>query len=229
MQHPTFYAEGSPNQCITHGQTAGFNATSLMHPPSTSMAENSKRWLAAPVLEMACMSFGGSDAWVVRNSGECVELLMSAKGRAPGEWELGLMKSSHERGLGDRQFMIYSNCGRNLLCADLMPVAESDGSLFTFAILFEGFIKITERSSGMLDAFRCSIQVMMSCQMEKRSLDRHLQKEDVNAVCAGCRRLKTRTHGWLHWDDHFFITQGRAPSHIICESCAAKIDGPSLN
>lgn len=197
--------------------------------PARSTTGNETQRLLVPVLRMVCSVFGGSEAWIVRkHEGRC-EVLISANGGVPGDWELGQVACSHHFSADDKHFLISYKGESALLCADTLPVAEQNGSFFTLAILFEGPFRLSERDSGILEAFRSSLHFMLSHQLSaKGNIDR-IPSEYVEATCACCRRLKPQGGGgWLHWDDYRLLTTGKATSHAICESCAVDIYGEEV-
>lgn len=154
---------------------------------------------------------------------------MSANGKAPGDWELGQMASSQHFFEDEKRVMISCKGNHTIVCAGMLPLAELDGSFFTLAVHLEGSFRLTERTSGMLDAFRCSIQVMLSHQLSVMELMDRMPGREVEATCVCCRRLKSRgVNGWQHWDDYRFSTTGQATSHSICESCAIELYGEEV-
>lgn len=197
--------------------------------PARSNTRTEAQRLLVPVLRMVCSVFGGSEAWIMRkHEGHC-EVLISANGGVPGDWELGQVACSHHFSADDKHFLISSKGESALLCADTLPVAEQNGSFFTLAILFEGPFRLSERDSGMLEAFRRSLHFMLSHQLSAKGAIDRMPSENVEATCACCRRIKPQgLNGWLHWDDDRLLTTGKATSHAICDSCAVDIYGEEV-
>jgi hypothetical protein len=180
--------------------------------------------MATSVLEAAYTVLGGIRAWIMRIEDGTCEIVTSAFSLPPGDWELGQMASCRYFFEGVEQTTISCRGEQTLLSAGL-TFAEEGGLFFVLGVLFEGTFRLTDRVSGILEGFRWSLQVMISSQVELRALADQLHATDVETACACCRRMKTRSHGWLHWDDHRFLSRGQATSHSLCESCAVAIYG----
>jgi len=182
-------------------------------------------WLELHVLQTACGLLGGKNAWVMRYSNDSCQMvnLLGSYMEIGASLSALLLHAAQNLDQGPVRMMRWND--DTLMCASLSVQSESDGCTYMLCMLFTGQIMLNERSAGIVDGLRCCMHGLISQQLSKQRLEAILAPGLQPVACAGCRRMHTPDHGWMHWDDWRFLTTGRGSSHTICEKCALAIYG----
>ena len=110
--------------------------------------------------------------------------------------------------------------GYTLLFTSFPVQREACGGVYSLGILFTGWFKLTERSTGVVEGLRCCLQSIFSHSLSETHLNPNTSLPVPTVVCSCCRRTQSLKYGWVQWDDLRFIETGIPSSHTVCEKCA---------
>ena len=177
------------------------------------------------VLEAACGLLGGTNAWVMRHSDDSCQMVNLYGSFTEISVSLNTLLVQAAQNLRQQPVQMMRWNDDTLLCASLSVLPEVDGCKYMMCVLFSGPLTLSERMAGVVDGLRCSLHSAISQQLSKQRIEELLAPGALPVSCAGCHRMYTPQHGWMHWDDWRFLTTGRGSSHTVCEKCALAIYG----
>lgn len=179
--------------------------------------------LRRAVLAEGCALLGAANAWVARHDSGGCQFIMALK----PELELGVggsaaLEAAVCSGLSAGARVVpWQN--DTLLCTCMSDGFDGRGMSYSLCLMFAGRYELTERQIGMVEGLRSALRVLYSFAPTEPQLNGRTEGAKLMVTCSCCRRVQTKHHGWMNWDDLHFIQTGQACSHTVCEQCAAAL------
>lgn len=168
-------------------------------------------------LDVACEILGCMNAWVSRHSGTICQMLLMLDNAMDDDIELKniLTKSAKKSQISNLFLLPWKN--DTLLCA---PIVATDGYTYLLGMIFPGHFQVTDRVSGVVDGLRCCLHALINQRLVVHHSELMKPQGARSRVCSCCRRMDVSNHGWMHWDDYYFLKTGSGCAQTVCEKCA---------